>query len=280
MKNWSRLREIKRSAVETILPRSDHVAEAFWPTVYAFNFSYSMGRLIVEAAAAIGKEPQATRILIVGAWGGRDYHWLKGFGYQPEILDLGHHTWAPTNYIGDVSETETWAKVPGRYDLVILCDVLEHLPRDFDALRHVRAALEPEGHLLLSLPFGHDLEVTHVRAYTDTTLRRLLGLAGFEVGWAKRRQGLIEALPWATQSLNYGLALLCPGPKWGGRLIARLLSWEYSLNEHTRLLFWRFGRSPQKGMIYSCHPAKEVDGIVLQKRRHLPDGSVGEVLSC
>ncbi len=270
MKNWWRLRAIKASAVAAIMPRSEHVSEPYWPTVYAFTFSYSVGRMVVEAANSLGLKPDDARILIVGAWGGRDWHWLTGFGFRPDTLDLGHHPWAPTTFVGDACEIGTWATVPKDYDLVILCDVLEHLPRDYDALLNIRASLKPQGRLLLSVPFHHDAETTHVRSYTDVTLRRLLGFAGYEVHWAKRRPGLLEAMPWACQSLNYAAALVCPSPVWGGRVIAKLLSWEYRLNEHTRVIFGFFGLSPQKGMIYYCRPAEAADNLMLQMERHLP----------
>jgi len=224
-----------------------------------------MGRTLIETVRALRLDRETAKILIVGPWGGRDYHWLTGFGYHPDTLDLGHHPWGPTTFVGDACAPETWAKVSGGYDVLVICDVIEHLPRDFDALVYARAVLKPEGHLLLSVPFRHNSEPTHVRSYTDVTLRRLLGLAGFEVRWAKQRPGLLEAWARAAQIFNYGVALAMPSARVGARVLAWLLSLEFKVNNGTSSFYKAFGRSPQKGMIYLCRLADAVDYIALQK---------------
>jgi 2-polyprenyl-3-methyl-5-hydroxy-6-metoxy-1,4-benzoquinol methylase len=86
------------------------------------------------------------------------------------------------------------------YDVVILADVIEHLPRPFDVLRQVHAMLRPGGELLLSVPnvghwyprarmslglFGYDrrgiLDDTHLRFFTRRSLRRVVRSAGFDI---------------------------------------------------------------------------------------------------
>jgi len=86
---------------------------------------------------------------------------------------------------------------PQRYDLVLMLDVLEHIPADGPALRRAWELLNPGGFLLLTVPAlmvlwsAHDVVNQHHRRYSKGGLRKLLEEAGFEVrtlrfcfGWA------------------------------------------------------------------------------------------------
>ena len=252
-----KLQEIKKESVRAILPRWDHVGEDYYPTVSAFPMSYSVGRSIVEFCEAMKIKPGESRILIVGAHGGRDYNWLTGFGHQVDVLDLGDHEWGKSKYVGDACRAETWEKISDAYDLIVMHDVLEHLPEDFAALRHARTVLKRDGFLFLSVPYRHDPEITHVRSYSEATLTRLLALAGYESVWKRDRPGLLEAFPTLVNALNYGLALLMPSAQLGGRFLSRLLGAEYSLNNKTRKVYRTLGRSPQKGITLAARPTAE-----------------------
>lgn len=252
-----KLQEIKKHTVRAILPRWDHVGEVFYPTVSAFPMSYSVGRSIVEFCEEMKIRPGESRILIVGAHGGRDYHWLTGFGHQVDVLDLGDHEWGKSKYVGDACRAETWEKINEAYDLIVMHDVLEHLPEDFAALRHARTVLKSDGFLFLSVPYKHDPEITHVRSYSEVTLDRLLGLAGYNSIWKRDRPGLLEAFPRLMNFLNYGLAVLIPSPRLGGLFLRGLLGTEYSINDKTRRLYRMFGRSPQKGVTLAATPTAD-----------------------
>ena len=73
----------------------------------------------------------------------------------------------------------------GRYDLIVLLDVLEHIPEDRTALASLADKLAPGGRLLLTVPgipalwSGHDVAHHHQRRYTDRTLRDVVREAGF-----------------------------------------------------------------------------------------------------
>ena len=203
-------------------------------------------------------DPDQGRILIVGAHGGRDYNWLTGFGYHVEILDLGHHEWAKSTYIGDACSTATWEKIETEYDVVLMHDVLEHLPEDFAALCYARNVLKPHGYLFLSVPYQHDPETTHVRAYSEATLNRLLVLAGYKNVWKRDRPGLIEAFPRLINLLNYGLSVAMPTTRMGARFLHTLLRVEYSANEVTRRFYRLVGHSPQKGLTLAAQQANAV----------------------
>jgi len=252
-----KLQEVKKHTVRAILPRWDHVAEIYYPTVSAFPMSYSVGRSIVEFCEEMNIRPGESRILIVGAHGGRDYHWLTGFGHQVDVLDLGDHEWGKSKYVGDACRAETWEKINEAYDLIVMHDVLEHLPEDFAALRHARTVLKSDGFLFLSVPYKHDPEITHVRSYSEATLTRLLGLAGYSSIWKRDRPGLLEAFPRLVNGLNYGLAILMPSPRLGGLFLRGLLGTEYSINDKTRRLYRLLGRSSQKGVTLAATPSPD-----------------------
>jgi SAM-dependent methyltransferase len=252
-----KLQEIKKYAVRAILPQWSHVGEIYYATVSAFSMSYSVGRSIVEFCEEKKLTPGGSRILIVGAHGGRDYHWLTGFGHDVDVLDLGDHIWGKSKYVGDACRAETWKQIEGKYDLIIMHDVLEHLPEDFAALCHARTVIKSDGFLFLSVPYKHDPEITHVRSYSEATLDRLLQLAGYNSIWKRDRPGLLEAFPRFVNFLNYGLALLMPSPRLGGSFLRRLLGTEYSINNKTRRLYRMFGRSPQKGVTLAANPIAE-----------------------
>lgn len=88
----------------------------------------------------------------------------------------------------------------GVFDCISFLDVLEHLVNPLEALLHASLLLKPGGHVLISVPnVGHWSVVqdllqgrfdylpvgilcnTHVRFFTEPTLRQLLGDAGLEV---------------------------------------------------------------------------------------------------
>jgi 2-polyprenyl-3-methyl-5-hydroxy-6-metoxy-1,4-benzoquinol methylase len=73
----------------------------------------------------------------------------------------------------------------GRFDLISMAHVLEHLPDPAGYLAHLRQALMvPQGWLLLEVPnlYAHDsFEVAHLVSYSAHTLLQTLKKAGFEV---------------------------------------------------------------------------------------------------
>lgn len=262
----SRLQEVKKYAVKAILPRWDHVPSSHLATVCAFSFSYSVGRAIVGFCEGSNLRPENSRILIVGATGGRDFHWLTGFGYIVDMLDLGHHYWSDCTFIGDACQAETWKQISERYDLIVMCDVLEHLPEDFAALRYAKMVMKDDGYLFLSIPYCHDLEVTHIRSYSESTLKRLLATAGYDITWKVDRPGLFEAFPRLVNLFNYGLAMLMPTPQAGGKALQILLKAEYLINGKTRRIYHWLGRSPQKGLTLAAkladhNPLQDYAGI-------------------
>jgi len=75
----------------------------------------------------------------------------------------------------------------GRYDLVAMLDVLEHIPGDLEALKALRPKLAPGGRILVTVPAGpglwsaHDVAHHHHRRYTVETLTKVFTEAGYRV---------------------------------------------------------------------------------------------------
>jgi hypothetical protein len=247
-----RLQRIKKIAASWILPRSEHIPDKYIGVVTAFPFSYSIGRLIKELCINNQITGAGGRILIVGAHGGRDYFWLTGFGFNVDMLDLGHHEWGKATYLGDACQEDTWSKISIRYEMVIFCDVLEHLPRDFEALCYARKVLTENGSIFLTVPYKNDKEETHVRSYSRKTICRLVSEAGYAIEKIYDRPGLLEAFQRTMNSFNYGLALLMPTDRLGARMLRGCLRAEYRLNHMSRHPFRRFGISTYKGIMLTA----------------------------
>jgi hypothetical protein len=241
-----------------IVPYPEVVPSAYWPQFTAFVFSYSMGRTLLSVVESLALSPRSAHILIVGAWGGRDYFWLRSHGFTPETLDIVDHPWGESTYRGDACERVTWEQISSPYDLIIMCDVLEHLPRDFDALVFARRALKETGHLWLSVPYRLDRETTHVRAYSPLTLERLLACAGFVMTHTEPRPGYLAAFPRLVNGLNYLLALMMPTTSMGARLLFTLLWTEQRAN---RRWCWisRLVGGVQAGRTCLCAPSQTKD---------------------
>lgn len=75
----------------------------------------------------------------------------------------------------------------GHYDLIVLLDVLEHIPEDLPALVALKAKLAPGGRLLVTVPAmpwlwsAHDVAHHHQRRYTARTLADVFAKAGFRL---------------------------------------------------------------------------------------------------
>jgi trans-aconitate methyltransferase len=86
--------------------------------------------------------------------------------------------------------------LPGKFDLVVCIDVLEHIPDDRAALKNLRAMTA--GHMILSVPLGKLFQAEvermgHVHGYTRTELESTLRETGF---------GIVRAIQWGFPFYN------------------------------------------------------------------------------
>jgi SAM-dependent methyltransferase len=87
------------------------------------------------------------------------------------------------------------------FDLILVTDVLEHLPDDRAALRELRRVAAPEGRMLATVPAyrmlwsQHDVAHHHFRRYTLRTLRERLRASGWEpMAWSYFNTALLPPI--------------------------------------------------------------------------------------
>ena len=148
-------------------------------------------RILAEVIRRIVKPPKDARILEIGAGTGHNLDMLSQFG-TVEGVEFDEHA-------RDIATARTGHKVeyaalpelddikPGRYDLVALLDVLEHVVDDRASLAAIFERLKPGGALLLAVPANpwmwsaHDVAHHHHRRYRKGEIASLAKAAGFEI---------------------------------------------------------------------------------------------------
>lgn len=128
------------------------------------------------------------RILEVGCGTGSNIAMLQQFGEVDAIEpDDGARAFAVQRtglpikggYLPDVPLADAG------YDLIVLLDVLEHIPDDRMALASLRSKLAQGGRLMLAVPAmpslwsGHDVAHHHQRRYTPATLEAVVKASGY-----------------------------------------------------------------------------------------------------
>ena len=128
------------------------------------------------------------RILEVGCGTGSNIAMLQQFGTVDAIEPDDHARAFAAQRTGVAVKGGYLPDVPledGRYDLIVLLDVLEHIPDDKGALAALRPKLAPGGRLVLAVPAmpslwsGHDVAHHHQRRYTRKSLEAVVSAAGF-----------------------------------------------------------------------------------------------------
>jgi 2-polyprenyl-3-methyl-5-hydroxy-6-metoxy-1,4-benzoquinol methylase len=120
-----------------------------------------------------------------------------GFDISEHAVELASRRFPAVHFVQHPVEERPWPVEPGSLDVVVSFEVIEHLLQPRSLIEGAREALVPGGHLALSTPYHGLLKNTvvalvafdrhfaiegdHIRFFSDRTLRRLLGSAGFEV---------------------------------------------------------------------------------------------------
>jgi 2-polyprenyl-3-methyl-5-hydroxy-6-metoxy-1,4-benzoquinol methylase len=128
------------------------------------------------------------------------------------------------------------------YDLIVMLDVLEHIPDDRSALEALRSKLRAGGRILLTVPAvpwlwsAHDVAHHHERRYTGNSLSKVVRASGYRicyrsyfntvlfpliamarcVGKLSGREGGDDAMPPAVLNTILG-ALFSAESAWVGR---------------------------------------------------------------
>jgi SAM-dependent methyltransferase len=145
--------------------------------------------LLLETIPRIAPARRPLEILDVGCGDGLFFEKLSRFGAvsgietDPAAVTPGSR-WAGRIHIGPFDESFA---PEVRFDLILLLDVLEHLPDPVAALRRALALLRPGGRLLVTVPAfrllwtRHDDLNRHRDRYRKPALRREAEQAGAEV---------------------------------------------------------------------------------------------------
>ena len=136
----------------------------------ASEITYQMDAFIPKSAKSI---------LIIGIYGGRDYFYFKEKGKDVYAIDLFLDKRFDTLTICDVQNSLPFQE--SFFDVVIMAEVIEHLCLDYQALLNIKKVLKDTGLLLLTVPFFHDYQETHVRIHSRVSVTRLLEGAGFKI---------------------------------------------------------------------------------------------------
>lgn len=145
-------------------------------------------RILTALIEKFSPKKRPLRILEVGAGTGSNITMLQGFGTVDAIEPDDHARAFAEQRTGLTLKGGYLPDVPledAHYDLIVLLDVLEHIPDDLGALLALRPKLAPGGRLLLAVPAipalwsAHDVAHHHQRRYTAKTLEKVVKQAGY-----------------------------------------------------------------------------------------------------
>jgi len=156
------------------------------------------------------------RVLEVGCGTGSNIAMLQQFGTVDAIEPDDHARAFAARRTGVAIKGGYLPDVPlkdGYYDLIVLLDVLEHIPDDKAALAALKPKLAPGGRLMLTVPAmpslwsGHDVAHHHQRRYTARALEAVVRSAGYR--------------PLRRTAFNSLLLPAIVGVRWLNRLLGR-----------------------------------------------------------
>ena len=146
------------------------------------------GRIVLDELQRIRPSGRWPSILDVGCGDGLFFPRLAQMGevegVEPDASLIGEGPHRGAIHVASFDERFQPGK---RYSLILMLDVLEHLPRPAAALRHGVTLLEPEGTLLATVPAfrllwtSHDDINHHLTRYTMRSFEKLACEAGLRI---------------------------------------------------------------------------------------------------
>jgi SAM-dependent methyltransferase len=235
------------------IPKS---VQRYFINAYAFEYVTAIRDFVGDAR----------RILVIGDGGGRDYYSLKLLGKSPIVMDIATQSIIKEMVIADANRPLPFA--PGTFDAVVMAEVLEHLPKDFDALRRMREVTKDGGALLLTIPYFHDAEPTHVRIHSPASIERILSAAGWTIDtYIEKGGGLCRVVQWLPLRLTIhgfnALLYRVRGRTAYRALNSRIAAFDFWLGRKRNSLHqW----SKAYGAFIRCKKSDEVDWSALNCR--------------
>lgn len=188
------------------------------------------------------KPPADARVLDMGCGSGGNMEMLSQFGSVEGIeYDAAAREISTARGVGPVapgSLPDGLHAEDGRFGLIGLFDVLEHVEHDAASLEALGRKLTPGGRLVISVPAlpwlwsEHDVKHHHFRRYTRASLRQTIAEAGLRedgIGYFNSilfPVALIQRLVQKTTGLGKGAAGL-PSPA-----VNAALRWAFGLERH------------------------------------------------
>jgi SAM-dependent methyltransferase len=151
--------------------------QRYFNNAYAFEYVTAIRRLLGDARD----------VLIIGDAGARDYFSLKLSGRNPVVMDIAPQPQVRDLVIADANEPLPFPDAT--FDAVVMAEVIEHLPDDFAALKRIRQIVKDDGALVVTVPYFHDAEPTHVRIHSPASIERLLRAAGWSIAESVEKGG-------------------------------------------------------------------------------------------
>lgn len=150
------------------------------------------GRMILVDKLLRRLKKVNNKILDFGSGYGGMYDTLAKYGkvYAFEIDKGGLISCKERGYEKIYSSADDVYNLKSDLDLVVMCDVLEHIEDDDGTLRSINNILRDKGYLLMTIPAYkwlwsiHDDEHKHYRRYTRGQINSLLNKNGFEVDYS------------------------------------------------------------------------------------------------
>lgn len=146
-------------------------------------------RILADLVARKVKPPRPARILEIGCGTGHNLPMLQAFGeVEAAELDAAARVLASRRLgrpVHDAALPALADQIEGRFDLIALLDVLEHVEDDAGALKAIMRMMHPGGALLLTVPANpwmwtaHDAVHHHHRRYRKRQIAALASAAGF-----------------------------------------------------------------------------------------------------
>jgi SAM-dependent methyltransferase len=96
----------------------------------------------------------------------------------------------------------------GRFDVVTLCDVIEHVENDLDAINAVKQVLNPGGVVLVTVPAlkslwsAHDVRNHHFRRYDRKRLLQAFDPADWDVQWVTYFSSFLLPMVWTFRQIK------------------------------------------------------------------------------
>lgn len=160
--------------------------------VEASHWWFVARKNIIRQILSSLKLPQSAEILEIGCGTGGNIPMLSAFGHvtafdkSPEAEKSVKEQYAVPMLRGSFPEDENLLS-NGRFDLIVLLDVLEHLKDDLEALGAIKRLLKPNGKLVLTVPayswlWGeHDIICQHYRRYSKKQMEQRLKKSGLAI---------------------------------------------------------------------------------------------------